>query len=188
MKKAVAVMLMAASMAVGAADIGGVKVDDGVKVANSDLALNGGGVRVKYGVAKVYVGALYLAQKSGDANAVINAATPRRMQITMLRNVDAEDLHASFIDGLEDNTSSAEFAKFKPRIQEMNAIFQAVKKVNTGDVIALDFIPGKGTQITVKGQVKDVIAGDDFASALLKIWLGSDPVSGDLKKQLLGAK
>lgn len=188
MKKAVAVLLMAASMAVGAAEIGGVKLEDNLKVAGSDLVLNGGGIRVKFAIAKVYVGALYTAQKTADANAVINGASPRRMQISMLRDVAAGDLHASFIDGLEENTSSSEFAGFKSRIQEMNAIFQAVKEVKKGDVIALDFIPGKGTQITVKSQVKDVIAGDDFARALLKIWLGNNPVSGDLKKSLLGAK
>jgi hypothetical protein len=188
MKKAVALLLMTASVVVGAADIGGVKLEDNLKVGGSDLQLNGGGVRVKFGIAKVYVGALYTAQKTADANAVISASTPRRMQISMLRDVAAEDLHSSFIDGLEDNTSSAEFAGFKPRIQEMNAIFQSVKEVKKGDVIALDFIPGKGTQITVRGQVKDVIAGDDFARALLKIWLGGKPASSDLKKGLLGSK
>ncbi|MGQ5524657.1 chalcone isomerase family protein [Chitinimonas sp. PSY-7] len=185
MKKAVAVLLMSASMVVGAAEIGGVKLDDTLKIGGNDLVLNGGGVRVKYMIAKVYVGALYTAQKTTDANVVINAPTARRMQITMLRDVAADDLHASFIEGLEENSTPDEFSAFKPRIQEMNAIFQAVKEVKKGDVIALDFIPGKGTQIIVRGQLKNVIAGDDFAKALLKIWLGTKPVSPDLKKNLL---
>jgi hypothetical protein len=30
------------------------------------------------------------------------------------------------------------------------------------------------------------IAGEDFYRALLRIWLGEDPVSKDLKKALLG--
>ncbi|WP_269532219.1 chalcone isomerase family protein [Chitinimonas sp. BJYL2] len=188
MKKLFVGVVIAASMVTSAAEIGGKRIDDTVKVGGQDLVLNGGGVRTKFGVAKVYVGALYVAQKVGDANAVISAATPRRMQLTMLRSVEADKLHASFIEGLEENVSEAEFAKFKPRIQEMNAIFQAVKEVKDGDVIALDFIPGKGTQITVRGQVKDVIAGDDFASALLRIWLGKNPVSSDLKKGLLAGR
>ncbi|QNM95427.1 chalcone isomerase family protein [Chitinimonas koreensis] len=183
-----AMLLLAAGMTVGAAEIGGVKVDDAARVGGSDLVLNGGGIRTKFGIAKVYVGALYTAQKQGDGNAVVNASTPRRMQLTMLRDVAADSLHESLIDGLQDNTSEGEFAALQSRIKEMNAIFMAVKEVKKGDVIALDFLPGKGTQITVRGQVKDVIAGDDFARALLRIWLGNSPVSGDLKKNLLGAR
>ncbi|PHV11458.1 chalcone isomerase family protein [Chitinimonas sp. BJB300] len=185
MKKVVAALLMSASMVGSAVEIGGVKLDDTLKVGGSDLVFNGGGIRVKYMIAKVYVGALYTAQKTNDPNLVINAPTARRMQITMLRDVAADDLYVSFIDGLQENISSDEFSAFKPRIQEMSAIFQAVKEVKKGDVIALDFIPGKGTQIMVRGQVKNVIAGDDFAKALLKIWLGPKPVSSDLKKDLL---
>ena len=185
MKKTLVALLVSASLAVSAAEIGGVKIEDTLKVGGSDLVLNGGGVRVKYLVAKVYVGALYTAQKTTDANVVINSPAPRRMQITMLRDVAADDLHASFIEGLEANTSPEEFSTFKPRVQEMSAIFQSVKEVKKGDVIALDFIPGKGTQIVVRGQLKNMIAGDDFAKALLKIWLGKKPASQDLKKELL---
>ena len=76
----------------------------------------------------------------------------------------------------------------QPRIKELNAIFQSVSEVKQGDVIALDFLPGKGTQITMRGQVKDVIAGDDFARALLKVWLGKNPASSSLKSNLLGSK
>ena len=40
----------------------------------------------------------------------------------------------------------------------------------------------------MRGQVKDVIAGDDFARALLKVWLGKNPASDSLKSNLLGSK
>lgn len=188
MKTTLAMLLAAASLWAGAAEIGEVRVDDAVKVAGHDLTLNGGGIRYKWGVAKVYVGALYTAQKTANGDAVISDAKPRRMTLTMLRSVPTDKLHESLIDGLEANCSETELAALQPRIKELNAIFQSVSEVKQGDVIALDFLPGKGTQITMRGQVKDVIAGDDFARALLKVWLGKNPASGSLKSNLLGSK
>jgi hypothetical protein len=38
----------------------------------------------------------------------------------------------------------------------------------------------------MKGQVKGVIEGDDFNRAMLRIWLGPKPPSGDLKNGMLG--
>lgn len=188
MKKIIALMLAAGCLLANAADIAGVHVDDSAKVAGQELQLNGGGVRFKYGLIKVYVGALYTAQKASSGEAVIGDARPRRVTLTMLREVPADKLHESLIEGLENNCSEAEMASLAPKIKEMNSIFQAVKNVNSGDVIALDFLPGKGTQIAVRGQVKDVIAGDEFGRALLKVWLGKKPASADLKATMLGSK
>ncbi|HEY3380584.1 MAG TPA: chalcone isomerase family protein [Vicinamibacterales bacterium] len=185
---AAAAFILAAITAVTATEIGGVNLPDRAQVGGSDLVLNGGGIRVKFGLAKVYVAALYVAQKTGDAGAVISAATPRRVHLAMLRDVAADTLQESLIEALKENTSAAEFQGFQPRIKQMSAIFSAAKEAKRGDAILLDLLPGKGTQITVRGQAKDIIAGDDFANALLKIWLGPKPVSPDLKKGLLGGK
>lgn len=188
MKRIFALMLAAVCLTAGAAEIGGLRLDDAAKVAGQELQLNGGGVRIKFGFFKVYVGALYTAQKTTNGDAVVNDTRPRRVTLTMLRSVPAEKLRESLIEGLENNSTEAEMAAMAPKIKEMSAIFQAVKDANEGDVIALDFMPGKGTQITVRGQVKDVIGGDDFGRALLKVWLGKKPASADLKAGMLGSK
>jgi hypothetical protein len=188
MKSMFALVLTALSLVAGAVDINGVKIDEAAKVAGQDLVLDGGGVRYKFGFVKVYVGALYSVQKSNNADAIINDAHPRRISMTMLRHVPADKLHESLIEGLQENSTEAELTAMQAKIKQLNSVFQSVKEVDTGDVILLDFLPGKGTQITVRGQVKDVIAGDDFAKSLLKVWLGHKPVSADLKAAMLGAK
>ena len=53
-------------------------------------------------------------------------------------------------------------------------------------MIYLDYIPGTGTRVTVNGEQKGVIAGKDFNSAMLDIWLGENPASSKLKKAMLG--
>lgn len=183
---AAAVFVVLSALAVHAAEIGGVKLPDRAQVGGSDLVLNGGGVRVKFGIAKVYVAALYVAQKTATAGAVIGASTPRRVQLVMLRDVAADTLQESLIEALKENTTAADFKAFEPRVKQMSAIFAAAKEAKKGDIIQLDLLPGTGTVITVRGQAKDPIQGDDFSNALLKIWLGDKPVQADLKKGLLG--
>jgi hypothetical protein len=56
-----------------------------------------------------------------------------------------------------------------------------------GDLISLDYLPGKGTVVTIKGVEKGVVPGGDFYQALLKVWLGESPISKSLKRQLLGS-
>ena len=55
--------------------------------------------------------------------------------------------------------------------------------------IRLDWVPGTGTRVSIDGAPADApIPGEDFYRALLRIWLGPDPVQSDLKRALLGAK
>lgn len=182
------VVACAMSLTGRAAEVGGVIFLDQVAVAGQPLVLNGGGVRLRHFITKQYVGVLYVAQRTTSADSVINATTPRRIVLSLLRRIDADKLHESLLDGLHDNISNAELAAMQPRLREMGAIFQAVKEVREGDLITLDFLPAKGTQISVRGQVKDVIAGDDLAKALLRVWLGDQPVSRTVKAGMLGEK
>ena len=46
--------------------------------------------------------------------------------------------------------------------------------------------PGAGVSVSVNGTVKGTIKGDDFAKALLAIWLGADPPNPEIKAGLLG--
>ena len=47
-------------------------------------------------------------------------------------------------------------------------------------------VPGTGTVATLNGEQKGVIEGDDFAAALLKVWLGGHPPAEELKTGMLG--
>ena len=74
-----------------------------------------------------------------------------------------------------------------PRVALLTGIMSEMKEANIGLSIDLDWLPGAGTQVTIGGQPSGKpIAGEDFYRALLRIWLGDDPVQGDLRKSLLG--
>ncbi len=56
-----------------------------------------------------------------------------------------------------------------------------------GDVIRLDYLPGRGTTVTINNESRGSIEGEDFMRAWLRIWLGAHPADSGLKKGLLGS-
>lgn len=170
-----------------AAEVEGVKLPDKVRVseAGPDLLLNGAGTRTRFFV-KVYVGALYLQQKKTSAEAVLADAGPKRVAMHMTREVSAERLFAGLEEGINNNSAPEQVAGFAPQMKQFEGIFRAVKAARTGDVFFLDLLPGSGTRVSVNGEVKGTIAGDEFARALVRIWLGEQPADASLKRAMLG--
>ena len=150
------------------------------------LQLNGAGVRTR-AIFDVYVAALYVPQKSSDAAALLAQKGARRMTITMLRNVDADTFAEALNDGLRKNHTEAQLAGWKAQIETLNANFKVAGEAKKKDVIQLEFVPEAGTRVVVNGQPRGTaIPGEDFYTAVLRIWLGDKPVDGNLKKGLLG--
>ena len=168
------------------AEVAGVKLEEKEKVATAELVLNGAGLR-KRAFYQVYAIGLYLPEKKTVVTEVIAATGPKRIAIHMLRDVDADQFSGALADGIRDNHPEAEAKKLEPRVKQLAAIMLDMKEAKTGMRITLDWIPGAGTQVTVQGKPAGApISGEDFYSALLKIWLGENPVQPDVKKALLG--
>ncbi len=181
-----AMMLLQLPAAVSAADVAGIRIDDRARVAQSDLQLNGAGVRTKF-VFKVYVAALYLPERKSSTAEILALSGPKRVSMRLVRDLSAEQLVEALEEGIRDNTSPAELEALSSRLVELKAIMLEVKQGRDGDLMTLDFLPGTGTQVAMNGTVRGkAIAGDDFYRALLRIWLGDNPISKDLKKALLG--
>ncbi len=180
------VAAMAAAAPVNAAEVSGVKFDDAIDLGGSKLVLNGAGTRYK-AVFKVYAAGLYLGKKSLIADDVMAAAGNKRISITMLRDIDANELGKLFSRGIEDNMPKSEFSKLIPAIVRMGQLFSETKNLKTGDVFTIDSIPGTGTVITIKGKpYGEPFKEADFFNALARIWLGPNPADWKLKDAMLG--
>ena len=181
-------LLLSVAFAALAAEVAGVKLDDKVRVANTDLALNGAGLR-KRAFFQVYAIGLYLPEKKTAAAEAVAATGPKRVAIHMLRDVNAGQFTDALTDGMKDNHSEADMKALDPRLKQLSAIMAQMKEAKEGMRIALDWVPAAGTQVTVDGKATGApIAGEDFYRALLRVWLGENPVQADLKKSLLGEK
>ncbi|MCK6391190.1 MAG: chalcone isomerase family protein [Azonexus sp.] len=167
-----------------AAEVAGIRMADTLRVGNQDLVLNGAGLRSKLFI-KVYVGALYVDRRQGSAATLLEVNGPRRMQMRMLRDVDADSLQAALDDGLADNLSPDELAGLKPQIAQLSGIMRGIGKAREGDTIAIDFLPDT-LKVALNGAPRGEVAGAALPPALLKVWLGHKPVDASLKKALLG--
>ena len=169
-------------------DVAGVKLEDRITVNNTPLQLNGAGVRYK-AVFKVYTAGLYLSAKADTPEAVLTAPGPKRMTITMLRDIDSTELGKLFSRGMEDNMEKSAFSKLIPGVLRMSQVFSNHKVLKTGETFLIDWVPGTGTVLTIKGQVEgEPFKEPEFFNALMRIWLGPKPADWLLKDALLGIK
>jgi hypothetical protein len=182
---ALSALLLAAS-AFADVTVSGVKFEDTNDVRGTKAQLNGAGVRYK-AIFKVYAAGLYLPRKAGTTEEVLAMPGAKRMNITMLREIDSTELGKLFSRGMEDNMDKAAFSKLIPGVLRMSQIFSDHKKLNPGENFLIDWIPGTGTVITVKGvQQGEPFKEPEFYNALLRIWLGPNPADWKLKDALLG--
>lgn len=189
LRRAIALTTLAlASLTASAAqvDVAGVKLDDAIDLKGSKLLLNGAGMRYK-AVFKGYTAGLYLMKKVGTTEEVLAAPGAKRMAFTMLRDFNANELGKLFTRGVEDNLPKNEMSQLIPGLLRMSQMFSEHKQLKVGDTFTIDWVPGTGTVISVKGVAQpDPIREQAFFNALVRIWLGPAPADFKLKDALLG--
>lgn len=167
-------------------DIAGVKVEDSATVAGTKLQLNGAGIRYK-GPFKVYVAELYTTKKVANLDELVAAPGPKRMVLVMTRDIEAGPFGKLLTRGMEDNNPKAVMSKLVPGLMKMSELFTLHKGFVPGDTIVMDWIPGTGLVIAVKGKVDtEPFKEPEFFKALMGIWLGPQPAYWKLKDNLLG--
>jgi hypothetical protein len=181
-----AAALLFASATLAQVTIQGVKFEDTADVRGNKVQLNGAGTRYK-AFFKVYVAGLFLPKKAGTPEEVLAMPGAKRLSITILREIDSAEFGKMFSRGMEDNMEKGAFSKLIPGVMRMSQIFSDHKKLNPGDAFSIEWVPGTGTVLTVKGvQQGEPFKEPEFFNALLRIWLGPNPADWKLKEALLG--
>ncbi len=181
-----AVLCLLAVGAMAQVNVSGVKYDESVELRGTKVQLNGAGVRYR-GPFKVYTAGMYLSRKAQTPEEALAAPGPKRISITMLREIDSNELGKLFSRAIEDNMDKAAFSKLVPGVMRMSQVFFDHKKLVAGDVFMIEWIPGAGTVITIKGQPQgEPFKDPEFYNAMMRIWLGPNPADWKLKDALLG--
>jgi Chalcone isomerase-like len=161
----------------------GITFPEHVPVGGGDLTLNGLGMRkATFLKVNVYVGALYVAHPSHDPQPLIDPASPAELILHFVRSVGVGDLRDAWKEGFE-KVAKDQLPALQARIATLNSWMSGME---TGQRLTFTRLPGTGVQVDVNGVVKGVIPGDDFARALMTIWLGPNPPNSELKSGLLG--
>ncbi len=173
-----------------AIDVAGVKVDDRIRVANTDLQLNGSGIRyAAAGLVRVYVLSLYLPQKRTTPVEIGALRGPKRIHINLLREINSNDFSKGLRDGMKNNLSQADQQKHFDGLLRLGNIFGQIPVLKKGETISVEQLPGTGTVILVNGKrVGEVFPDEGFFNALLQIWVGPKPIDESLKPVLLGTR
>ncbi len=173
-------LLFALQSPAEAAELAGVTMSDTATVGGAPVVLNGMGLREKF-FFDIYVGGLYLPAKTTDWKAAIAEEGPKRIVMHFIyKEVTADQIKETFEEGLAHNpnraSQAANFEKFYGWMEAMHP----------GDQIVYDWVPGTGTTVTVKGQVKGTIPDADFMKMLWSIYIGEHPPTGPLKSGMMG--
>lgn len=159
-----------------------VNVPEQVQLDGTNISLNGVGMRTKF-FFDIYVGALYLESAVKTTEEALSQKGPNRIFMHFVYGeVASEKLVSGWNDGFEGNLSEDQLTELTERIKTFNAMFDTA---HAGDEVLLDYLPEQGTRVTIKGEVKGVIEGEDFNRALLSIWLGDEPADDGLKEAML---
>ena len=169
---------------VAALEVRGVRLEDSATLVDGTrLVLNGAGVRVKF-IFDVYVGALYLPAPSRQAETLLATPTANRVSMHFVYSrVAKHKIDEGWREGFEANLDAASRGAVAARLERFVDLFPDLVE---GDRVWIDFVPGLGTRVSINGESRGVIEGDDFNAALLTIWLGREPVSEALKNAMLG--
>ncbi len=179
-------LLVSISVLAAPTEIAGVRLEDPIDLRGTPIQLNGAGIRYKV-IFKVYVAGLYLGRKAATAQEAYAVPGPKRLSITLLRDIDSDTLNKSITEAFENNTPPDEIARFTPGVSRIRQAFAEQKKLHAGDNFTIDGIPDSGTILSIKGvQQGEPMKGADLFNALIRAWLGPKPADLKLKDALLG--
>jgi hypothetical protein len=167
----------------GQITIEGVSMPVTVKIGDVTTIYNGAGVREKY-FMDMYVGALYLKNKSSDATSIMNSNEAMAIRLHIVSGLISSEKMISAVDEGFQNSTGGKTAPLDARIKQFKAAFN--EKIKVGDVFELNYDPAKGVNIIKNGKSSGTISGLDFKTALFGIWLCNKPADKDLKNKMLG--
>lgn len=169
----------------------GVDLAPTVTAYGQKLVLNGAGVR-KRGYFKADVTALYLPEKTTSADAIFKLDGVRRIQLNILRRFTSSTMTRIFLADFKDHATDEEFKRLIGPIGQIGAAYANVKEVVKGDVVNVDWVPGRGWLATHNGRSltdadgKQLVINDKLAYQIyMRMYIGEGAPT-ELRNGLLG--
>ena len=167
-----------------AATKAGVTMSDTMQIGGKTLVLNGMGVRA-FTILHIngYVGALYLPQKTSDADAALAEKGPKALFMQFLRGAGVDRVHQMYL------ASSKLYCSKHVCTDGDKVAFEkllgTVRPVQPGDRTGF-IVTDAGVQVLFNGTEVIKIADPAFGRTILDSDLGTTPPSAELRDGLLG--
>ncbi|RZL10189.1 MAG: hypothetical protein EOP40_07280 [Rubrivivax sp.] len=174
-----------------AVELEGVQLEETITAHGKKLVLNGIGLR-RRGYFKADVTALYLPERRTTAEAIMKLDGIRRIQLNILREFTSSTISRIFIADFKQVATDEEFKQLIGVISQIGAAYSGVRKVVKGDVVDLDWVPGRGWMAEHNGKQLQADAGGDVAinnelayQIYMRMYIGQH-APAELRNGLLG--
>lgn len=162
----------------------GLTLPDTLDSGVGTLILNGAGMRKKYGF-KLYLGGLYLKEKSSDSEKIIAADEPMAIMMVQNRKGDVEKAKEIYLEGFHASAGD----KFDSIKHDVDTFLSLIPLAQKDHVWKYVYTPGNGVGLYYNDVEAGRIKGLEFKKALFGIWLNEkDTFAGDkdLRAAMLG--
>ncbi|GJL77165.1 MAG: hypothetical protein NPINA01_01540 [Nitrospinaceae bacterium] len=173
--------LLVRLMALAAIFLGGFTAPDASASPPPELKLNNlkwthfsSGIR-SYEFVDVYQCALYLPNRVRPIASINNLKFPVLIRIEILTSMLPDKMPDVWRETIESEVTGKAFRRFK----------KGFSNLDEGDVLLFMYLPGKATSLFLNDKFLFKDPGAGLMEALLEQWIGSHPVSEDLKEALL---
>lgn len=157
------------------ARIAGVTLPPTETVGSAQLQLVGCSAREKLWM-DLYAVSLYLPREMASVARMTDDGVPKLVRLDVTYDGKVPDgLPSEWKQRLREHVSQ-EF------LQTLEAHYNTLRG---GDTVRVSYTPGGGTTLSVNGRTVATRPGGELMNAMLKLWVGPDPVSQDIKSQLL---
>jgi len=162
--------------------------EESTQVEGQTLVLNGYGP-LSVNRNKIYDVGIYLPAPKTTAQEVLALPGVVRVKLVMLKFVNSEMMSRRFLADIHANTSKEDRLLIANQMLTLGMGFDSIGDWNVGDIMTIDWLPGKGTVIHWNNkQVSDVLKDQLLMQSILRIWIGDNVYDTKLKRRLLGEK
>jgi hypothetical protein len=164
--------------------VAGIEIPETLEAGGVLLTLNGAGIRTRY-FLDIYVGGLYLKEKSTDAAAIMEADEPMAIRLRIVTGLITNDrMQRSTEEGFQKSTRR----NTAPIREEIDALIDVYdEEINDEDLFDLVYVPEQGLTVSKNGVLRATIeCGLPFKRALFGIWISDQPAQTSLKNGMLG--
>ena len=157
----------------------GVHFEDEMTLGDIQFTLHGIGLlKWKY-LVNVYLVGLY--KPAGVRVDQVLQDVPKRLEYYFFVDMKASDFQDTGFQLMAQNVGEEKARSLMQELEKFNSLYRDVK---AGQRYVFTYVPGQGLEMTLDGEVLGKVAGEEFASAYMSIWLGPKPVSRDLQEGL----
>jgi hypothetical protein len=179
-----AAMVLALAAPCRAAELQGVTLPETQNVGRTELRLNGIALRT-FSIFQIpiYVAGLYLMHPDSDGDRILRSADAKLLDIRFIHDVDEEHARAAWREGFELNCQDP----CRLRSQDVEQFLAGVPAMRKGDHFSILFARD-GAEIAANGRPVARIADRDFAALILATFIGPQPPTARLKRELLNLR